>query len=182
MRVWGRLRLCAFLLVVLACRHGGPTPHGRLADEDAVYLAVIQSVIQSDLPLLDRTVVHLGRDTIVSDLQHVESELRQLSGGLRLLQDTTGDFLFKSAEAPRDLSASSFSGRVRFVRPDDVGLGSAVASYAISRVAFDTSLAQAIVYLERGKGMGLGSSGAYLVLVRTNGKWMVSASVPSWMA
>jgi hypothetical protein len=178
MRASGWFRLSAFLLVVLACRQGSPPPHGHLADEDAVYLAIIRS----DLPLLDRTVVHLGRDTIVSDLQHVERELRQLSGGLRLLKDTTGDFLFKSAEAPRDLRALSFDGKVRFVRPDEIRLGSAVASYAISRVAFDTSLAQAIVYVERGTGMGLGANGTYLFLVRSNGKWAVARSVLSWMA
>ena len=195
-QILGRPLLLALIAVIAACRQALPIPVGTAVDEDSVYESVF--FVGGDRPsgpLINQTVVHAtaSPDELRTELARVHEQFTRFSQEIpRLRSETLRDFEAKAMQ-PRDLRRSIFASRMH---PDSAawGLdarvlvdarkirGSARPHLAISRVAFDPDITQALLYVENRSGTERGSGGKYLFLIRTGGQWKVVRSINTWVS
>jgi hypothetical protein len=195
-QVLGRTLLLALIAVIAACRQALPMPAGTAVDEDSVYESVFfVAGGRPSVPLINQTVVHAtsSPERLRAELARVREQVTQFPREIPPLRnDTLRDFEVKAMQ-PRDLRKSIFASKMHADSPAwgldartlvdaDKIRGSARRHLAVSRVAFDPKITQALLYIELRSGMEKGSGGRYLFLVKTGGRWKVARSISTWVS
>ena len=194
-----RRRLSIFLVVLLAACTGtvtpAPTPSAGQMDleEQAVYAALLQNFYGSaNLVIMDTTATSPG------GVDNTAVTLDKMLQDMRGLEQMTADNF-----AARNTSASPFRGDLNLGNPYTVlsqaqmnlffsqnqdGWQAFYGQYpgaagitTLSRVGFNNTLSQALVYVGT-MSHYLAGAGYFVLLKKVNGTWVVDQKVMTWIS
>jgi hypothetical protein len=113
----------------------------------------------SGVAVLTPTVVHVpNQQELLRELRRLGREIgRGPAGSPRLKRSTMEDLQLK-ALSPRDLRSSALSNLRPLIEQKERSVGSLTSCIAVSRVAFDPEMSQALVFIENRSPMGRGSA------------------------
>lgn len=96
-------------------------------------------------------------------------------------QETIDDFVAKNAKSYQLTKSFNLKLEYVLIPKEESDLSNLVGSIALSRVGFDSSGKQALVYIQDYCGPLCGS-GRYILLVKNGQRWIVKEKFTSWVS
>jgi hypothetical protein len=192
-KMLGNFAIVLLILNFIACSFLTPAPTPTAADikkeEQSVYSFFLHDSGGVAL-ILQETSTNISEDNPEQSINFIKSGLKNIS------KETVDSYLARNAK-PSQLSPDmKFSMEYKLLSTDELAEISSQADWGqalsekypdshgyiiFSRVGFNNSLDQAVIYVGKIAGPMMGS-GSYYLMEKKNGEWLLKEQVMSWIS